>query len=59
MHTLTRCICRNTEYELKLAPYAVADAQISIGLKETVVRKLEHGYEVDENKLNKIDGFVG
>jgi hypothetical protein len=38
---------------------AVAVAQLSIGLKGSVVRELGHGYEISENKLNKIDGLVG
>jgi hypothetical protein len=38
---------------------AVAVAQLSIGLKDPVVRELGHGYGIDENKLNKIDGLLG
>lgn len=38
---------------------AVAVAQLSIGLKDSVVRELGHGYGIDKNKLNKIDGLVG
>ncbi|KAJ6188119.1 hypothetical protein N7519_003027 [Penicillium mononematosum] len=38
---------------------AVAVAQLSIGLKDSVARELGNGYEINENKLNKVDGLVG